>query len=81
MGSTFPAGKYTSGVEIREQEKRLVQNSVLAFFVVCRGKAEAEKRAVVQNPIEELDLAADTIARITEVSLDFVKEVRATLNK
>lgn len=32
------------------------------------AKAEAEKRAVVHNLIEELDLADDTIARIAEFS-------------
>src|SRR5690606_361627 len=46
-----------------------------------RARAEAEKKIFVRNLIEELKLADDAIVRIAEVSLDFVKKVRADLSK
>ena len=42
-----------------------------------RAKAAAEKSTIVRNLIEELHLENDAIARIAEVSLDFVQKVRA----
>ncbi|PRD44530.1 RpnC/YadD family protein [Sphingobacterium haloxyli] len=59
------------GLEKGKQEER------------AKAKAEklAEKRTFVRNLIEELKLADDAIVRIAEVSLDFVKKVRADLSK
>ncbi|MBE8719776.1 hypothetical protein C4F40_03415 [Sphingobacterium sp. Ka21] len=43
--------------------------------------AEAKSYGVVENLITELNLADDAIVRIAEVSLEFVKKVRADLAK
>ena len=62
-------------------EEQLAEARKAGIFKSIQEEIEEEKRATVSNMIVELDIDNKTIARIADVPLEFVQEVRTNLKK